>query len=142
MLDFGLAKQDQTTIAEGTEASTQEMLRIPGSVMGTMAYMSPEQARGRSVDARTDLWSFGVVLYEVLIGQRPFQGATSAVIFDAILNRAPVFLRVHDPAIPLDLERLILKLLEKDREARYAPAAEVRDELQKRLAIRQFHALK
>jgi hypothetical protein len=79
---------------------------------------------------------------ETLTGQRPFQGATSAVVFDAILNRAPVSPRVHDTAIPLDLERLILKLLDKDREGRYASAADVRDELQTHLANRQFHSPK
>jgi predicted Ser/Thr protein kinase len=137
VLDFGLAKQGSTPATENTEAPTQEMLTTPGSVIGTMAYMSPEQARGRPVDARADLWSFGVVLYEILTGQKPFQGPTSAVIFDAILNRAPALPRVHDPEIPLDLERLILKLLEKDRQSRYASAADVRDELKRHLAIRQ-----
>jgi serine/threonine protein kinase len=131
VLDFGLAKFSAIDTVAGTEAATQEMLTIPGSVMGTVSYMSPEQARGQVVDSRTDLWSFGVVLYEMVTGVRPFEGPTSGVIFDALLNQAPAPVRSLDCKVPLEFERIILKLLEKDREARYSLAAEVRDDLRR-----------
>jgi eukaryotic-like serine/threonine-protein kinase len=126
VLDFGLAKQSQPA---DTQASTETMLTEPGSAMGTVAYMSPEQARGLTVDARTDLWSFGVVLYEMMTGSRPFDGPTNAIIFDALLNKTPPPVRERNPKVLAELERVIGKLLEKDRELRYASAADLRAEL-------------
>ena len=128
VLDFGLAKQSQPL---DTEAPTETMLTEPGSAMGTIAYMSPEQARGESVDARTDLWSFGVVLYEMVTGSRPFEGAVMPIIFDAILNKTPGPVRDKNPKVPPGLERIIGKLLVKNRELRYASAAELRGDLER-----------
>ncbi|HEY2980230.1 MAG TPA: protein kinase, partial [Anaerolineales bacterium] len=128
VLDFGLAKQSRP--AE-TEAKTVEMLTEAGSAMGTVAYMSPEQARGQTVDARTDLWSFGVVLYEMVAGSRPFDGPTTAIIFDALLNKTPQSVRERNPKVPAEMERIIDKLLEKDRALRYPSAAELRDDLER-----------
>ncbi|HEY1756104.1 MAG TPA: serine/threonine-protein kinase [Bryobacteraceae bacterium] len=128
VLDFGLAKQSQTADAE---ASTETMLTEAGSAMGTIAYMSPEQARGLTVDARTDLWSFGVVLYEMVTGSRPFDGSTTAIIFDTLLNRPPPPARERNPKVPAELERIIGKLLEKDRALRYASAADLRRDLER-----------
>jgi serine/threonine protein kinase len=88
VLDFGLAKKDPPSAAAGSLAPTEEMLTTPGAVIGTAAYMSSEQARGLAVDARTDRWSVGIVFYEILTEERPFQGATTAVIFDSVLNHA------------------------------------------------------
>jgi Tol biopolymer transport system component len=126
VLDFGLAKQD---LPADTQASTETMLTEPGSAMGTIAYMSPEQARGQSVDARTDLWSFGVVLYEMVTGSRPLDGPTPPIIFEALLNKTPQSVRERNTQVPAELERIIGKLLEKDRELRYASAADLRVEL-------------
>jgi tetratricopeptide (TPR) repeat protein len=127
VLDFGLAKHDQPV---DTDVLTVDMLTEPGTAMGTVAYMSPEQARGQVVDARSDLWSFGVVLYEMVTGSRPFDGPTSAIIFEALLNKAPQPARERNPKVPAELERIIDKLLEKDRALRYPSAAELRDDLQ------------
>jgi serine/threonine protein kinase len=126
VLDFGLAKQDRDT---DTQLMTETMLTEPGSAMGTIAYMSPEQARGQAVDARGDLWSAGVVLYEMVTGSRPFDGPTTAILFDALLNKTPPPVRERNPKVPAELERIIRKLLEKDREKRYRSAAELRDDL-------------
>lgn len=126
VLDFGLAKQDRPA---DTGAMTETMLTEPGSAMGTVAYMSPEQARGQAVDARSDLWSFGVVLYEMATGSRPFDGPTSAIIFEALLNKAPQPVRERNPKVPAELERIIGKLLEKDRALRYPSAAKLRSDL-------------
>jgi eukaryotic-like serine/threonine-protein kinase len=126
LLDFGLASRAARGAGSG-EASTQPMLTGAGSALGTIAYMSPEQARGEVVDARTDLWSLGVVLYEMVTGSRPFEGSTAAVVFDAILNKVPVHER--NPEVPAELARIIARLLEKDRGLRYQSAAEVRAEL-------------
>jgi eukaryotic-like serine/threonine-protein kinase len=126
VLDFGLAKRDRPV---DTQAMTETMLTEPGSAMGTIAYMSPEQARGQAVDARSDLWSFGVVLYEMATGSRPFDGPTTAIIFDALLNKTPQPVREGNPKVPAELERIIGKLLVKDRALRYASAAELRDDL-------------
>jgi eukaryotic-like serine/threonine-protein kinase len=126
VLDFGLAKQDRPA---DTGAMTETMLTEPGSAMGTVAYMSPEQARGQAVDARSDLWSFGVVLYEMATGSRPFDGPTSPIIFEALLNKTPQPVRERNPQVPAELERIIGELLEKDRALRYPSAAELRGDL-------------
>ena len=130
MLDFGLAKHnDKQNQPADTDALTVDMLTEPGTAMGTVAYMSPEQAKGEVVDARSDLWSFGVVLYEMVTGSRPFDGSTSPIIFDALLNKAPQPARQRNPKVPAELERIINELLEKDRELRYPSAAELRKDL-------------
>jgi len=125
-LDFGLAKQDRPA---DTEAMTETLLTEPGSAMGTVAYMSPEQARGEVVDARSDLWSLGVVLYEMVTGARPFDGPTSPIVFDALLNKTPQPVRERNPQAPPELERIIGELLEKDRALRYPSAGELRHDL-------------
>jgi len=132
VLDFGLAKYgDKPDQPADTDALTVDMLTEPGTAMGTVAYMSPEQARGEAVDARSDLWSVGIVLYEMATGSRPFDGPTSPIIFDALLNKTPQPVHERNPKVPDELERIIGKLLEKDRALRYASAAELRDDLQR-----------
>ncbi|MBZ5678010.1 MAG: protein kinase [Acidobacteriia bacterium] len=132
VLDFGLAKySDKHNQPADTDALTVNMLTEPGTAMGTVAYMSPEQARGELVDARSDLWSFGVVLYEMVTGSRPFDGPTSPIIFEALLNKTPQPVRERNPKVPGELERIINELLEKDRGLRYASAAEAREDLQR-----------
>ncbi len=142
VLDFGLAKQVRTRRAAGMSLSAAEtdgeFLTSPGSAVGTVAYMSPEQARGEDVDARSDLFSLGAVLYEMTTGALPFTGATSAVLFDAILNRQPAPPSRLNPLVAPDLEHIILKCLEKDREFRYQSAGELKTDL-KRLR-RDTHA--
>ncbi len=132
ILDFGLAKLASAPIAtEGTSEATADHLTSPGTALGTIAYMSPEQVRAWDLDARTDLFSFGAVLYEMATGRLPFRGETSGVIFNAILERPPVPSVRLNPDLPTGLERIIDKCLEKDRNLRYQHASEVRTDLQR-----------
>jgi serine/threonine protein kinase len=129
ILDFGLATE---TRASESDSSTVTVGRTePGAVVGTVAYMSPEQALGKPLDARTDLFSFGVTLYEMATGVRPFRGDSSAAIFDAILNNAPVAPVRLNSNVPPDLERVVAKCVEKDRNLRYQHASEIRTDLQR-----------
>jgi tetratricopeptide (TPR) repeat protein len=135
VLDFGLAKLAPDTKGGGISAmptaTAEELLTSPGTAVGTIAYMSPEQARGEELDARTDLFSFGAVLYEMATGRMAFSGNTTAIIHDAILNRAPVPVKRLKPELPPKLEEVISKALEKDRKLRYQSAAEIRTDLQR-----------
>ena len=131
ILDFGLAKidaaRDRPAGAAHSQLATRQDLTIAGTAMGTVAYMSPEQARGQLTDARTDLFSLGTLLFEMAIGVRPFAGDTSAVVFDAILNRNPVF--AADADVNPELRRILEKALEKDRNFRYQSATELKTDL-------------
>jgi len=134
VLDFGLAKlwRDSKNASESTVAGlSADQLTSPGSAVGTIAYMSPEQARGEELDARTDLFSFGVVLYEMATGRQPFSGNTSGVVFDGILNRVPTSPVQLNPSLPSKLAEIIDKALEKDLDLRYQSAAEIRTDLKR-----------
>jgi eukaryotic-like serine/threonine-protein kinase len=135
ILDFGLAKLSAggtaASLSVAPTAPKDEWLTSPGTAVGTIAYMSPEQARGEELDARTDLFSFGAVLYEMATGRMAFQGATAAVIHDAILNRTPVQLAEVNPELPRKLGEIISKSVEKDRKLRYQSGAEMRTDLQR-----------
>ncbi len=133
ILDFGLAKFASTVdgVPALPMAAEETLLTSPGSTVGTVAYMSPEQARGEELDVRTDLFSFGAVLYEMATGKMAFPGNTAAVVHDGILNRTPVPAAQVNQALPLKLDEIILKSLEKDRKLRYQTAADIRTDLQR-----------
>jgi serine/threonine protein kinase len=134
VLDFGLAKlaaDRRQSHSEVIETRAQHFTSVVGTTVGTIAYMSPEQARGEELDPRTDLFSFGVVLYEMATGRQSFPGHTTAVVFDGILNREPVPPSTINHELPADLDRIIARALEKDRSLRYQTAADLRADLQR-----------
>ena len=128
ILDFGLATLQAPA---PTDATLTRGLTDPGTAVGTVRYMSPEQARGETVDARSDLWAMGVIFYELLTGVRPFEGSTQAVIFEGILSKTPVPLSARNPKIPAEWERIVARLLEKDRTTRYQSAQDLLADLRR-----------
>ena len=134
ILDFGLAKvsiRPENIAMRAATVESEEHLTSPGMAVGTAAYMSPEQVRAKELDARTDLFSFGIVLYQMATGQLPFQGASTGLITEAILNRDPVAPMRVNPDIPPHLQEVIQRALEKDRNLRFQHAADMRAELQR-----------
>ncbi|HXY52744.1 MAG TPA: protein kinase [Terriglobales bacterium] len=132
LLDFGLAKlASEYSEHTATNATPRALMTSPGSTVGTVSYMSPEQVRAEELDARSDLFSFGAVMYEMATGQLAFQGSSSGVVFEAILNRMPASISSLNTAIPAKLEELISKALEKDRDLRYQTAGEIRGDLKR-----------
>src|SRR5882757_5377969 len=134
ILDFGLAKllKNANDSANGeTIGDSANLLTSPGMAVGTIAYMSPEQARGEELDGRSDLFSLGAVLYQMVTGKQPFPGPTSALVFEGILRNAPIASVTLNPAVPAEFERILNKALEKDRDVRYQVAAELRADLKR-----------
>jgi serine/threonine protein kinase len=136
VLDFGLARavsvrQVSPRSFSRTAETVLDFETSPGQTVGTVAYMSPEQARGEELDRRTDIFSLGIVMYEMATGESPFAGSTSAVIFDAILNREPPSIQERNPALPTELGHITGKTLEKDRRLRYQSAADLYADLQR-----------
>ncbi len=131
VLDFGVAKLGQSRGGDSNLLDATDQLTTMGTTIGTVSYMSPEQARGQEIDARSDVFSAGVVLYEMATGQLPFQGATVATIFEGLLTRQPAAPSQIKDGVPSELDHIIFKALEKDRETRYQSAAELRADLKR-----------